>query len=534
MHNGYYVMFAVSLLGVLAAVNAEGSSVDSSLQTFPDCLTGLSSLPLLTDARTRSVSAENPTGEPGKGGMAIPNPAEPKPAASARAADDLGQGWKVRPFLRINAGETATLMDVDGPGVIQHIWLVEGLSRAHILRFYWDDEETPSVEVPAPDFFAVGHEKFARVNSLAVVVNPQNALNCYWPMPFRKHAKVTLENEADEDLVLVAYQITYVLMNVPDHAAYFHAQWRRARTDGQNPYVILDGVRGKGRYVGTFLAWTQMEKGWFGEGEIKFYMDGDQEFPTICGTGTEDYFCGSYGFAEPYTTAYVGTTLPANENDPPPNYWSLYRWHIQDPICYEKDLRVTIQALGWGSDGKYKLLSDDIASVAYWYQAEPHAPFPELPSLAERVPFRTPPEVVPGALEGEGLKILAVSGGNVARQEVDGTKWSGGAHLWWTGAEPGDTLDLAVPVKESGTYRLKAQLTLSYDYGIVQFSLDDRPLGDPIDLYRKEPGPSGERDFGLHKLEPGEHIFRLKVIGTNKEAKPLYMAGLDYLLLQKQ
>jgi hypothetical protein len=367
------------------------------MPAFPDSLGGLSSLPLLTDARTRSVSAENPTGEPGKGGMAVPDPSEPKPAASARAADDLGQGWKVRPFLRVNAGETATLMDVDGPGAIQHIWLVEGLSRAHILRFYWDGEETPSIEVPAPDFFAVGHEKFARVNSLAVVVNPQNALNCYWPMPFRKHVRVTLANEAADDLVLVAYQITYVLTDLPENTAYFHAQWRRAKTDGQNPYVILDGVQGKGRYAGTFLAWTQLEKGWFGEGEIKFYMDGDQEFPTICGTGTEDYFCGSYGFAEPYTTAYMGTTLADKENDPPPNYWSLYRWHIQDPICYDRDLRVTIQALGWGTDGKYKKLSDDIASVAYWYQAEPHAAFPALPPLAERVPFQEPPKTVPGS-----------------------------------------------------------------------------------------------------------------------------------------
>jgi hypothetical protein len=128
-----------------------------------------------------------------------------------------------------------------------------------------------------------------------------------------------------------------------------------------------------------------MEKGWFGEGEIKFYMDGDAEFPTICGTGTEDYFLGSYGFPKSYTTAYSGTVLPASENAEPPNFWSLYRWHIQDPINFDADLRVTIQALGWGSDGKYKKTADDIASVAYWYQAEPHTPFPQLPALGERL-----------------------------------------------------------------------------------------------------------------------------------------------------
>ncbi len=342
---------------------------------------GLATLPFLSPARTRSVCAENPTGGKGQGGRAVPNPSETEYPASGRAADDLGQGWKVRPFLRVNRGQTATLMDVAGPGVIQHIWLVENLSRAHVLRFYWDGEETPSIEVPAPDFFAVGHETFAPVNSLAVVVNPRNAMNCYWPMPFRSHAKVTLTNEsATKDLDLVAYQISYQETEVPAGVGTLHAQYRRSRTDTVNPYVILDGVRGRGRYVGTFLAWTQRKKGWFGEGEVKFYLDGDRDFPTICGTGTEDYFGGSYGFPSPFTGPYSGTTLQANENAEPPSRWSLYRWHIQDPINFQQDLRVTIQALGWNDKGKYQKLADDVASVAYWYQAEPHAPFPKLPA----------------------------------------------------------------------------------------------------------------------------------------------------------
>jgi hypothetical protein len=384
-NNG--ALLCLAAVGTLA-VWLTGCRTTPEANRDPDALSslggGVGTLPLLTRARTRSISAENPTGDIGLGGRAVPNPGEPKPAASARAADDLGQGWKVKPFLRVNAGETVTLVDVDGPGIIQHIWMVEGLSRANILRFYWDNETTPSVEVPTPDFFAVGHEMFARVNSQVVIVNPANALNCYWPMPFRHHARITFSNEGPKDLDLLAFQINYVLAPVPKEAGYFHAQWRRADSAQQNPYVILDGVRGKGRYAGTFLAWTQRTKGWFGEGEIKFFMDGDGKFPTICGTGTEDYFCGSYGFQAPYTTAYTGTTLPADADHEPPNYWSLYRWHILDPICFDRDLKVTIQALGWGSDGRYKLLSDDIASVAYWYQAEPHAPFPPLPPLERR------------------------------------------------------------------------------------------------------------------------------------------------------
>lgn len=350
---------------------------------------GLNSLPILDNSETRSISAENMTGEKGKGGMATPDPSEINPVASARAADDLGQGWKVKPFLRINKGETVTLMDVDGPGIIRHIWMVESLSRNHVLRIYWDNEQTPSIEVPVPDFFAVGHEKFAPVNSATVVVNPKNALNCFWPMPFKKHAKITITNEGTKDLQLLAFQITYDLTAVPKNAGYLHAQWRRAKTDAQNPYVILDGVKGKGRYVGTFLSWTQLtNQRWSGEGEIKFFMDGDKEFPTICGTGTEDYFLGSYGFPESYTTAYSGTTLPSKDSDVLPVLWSLYRWHIMDPIAFKNDLKVTIQALGWGDDGKYLKLKDDISSVAYWYQTEPHTPFPQLPLPQQRIPMK--------------------------------------------------------------------------------------------------------------------------------------------------
>lgn len=388
--RGIPLLAALSVVGLLGG-RADGQALSATAarkaraMSIEDLPLGLGALPILGPGRTRSVSAENPTGEKGKGGMAVPDPTEKEWPASGRAADNLGQGWKVRPFIRVNKGQTATLMDVAGPGVIQHIWLVEGLNRAMVLRFYWDGETTPSVEAPAPEFFAVGHGKFARVQSLPVVVNPSNALNCFWPMPFRKRARITITNESDRDVELVAYQITYMETPVPREAGYFHAQYRRASTAERNPYVILDGVRGKGRYVGTFLAWTQMRKGWFGEGEVKFYLDGDTEFPTICGTGTEDYFLGSYGFPETYTTAYSGTVLPASDAAEPPTHWSLYRWHVQDPICFDKDLRVTIQALGWGADGKYRKEADDIASVAYWYQTEPHAPFPPLPSAAERL-----------------------------------------------------------------------------------------------------------------------------------------------------
>ena len=349
---------------------------------------GLAGLPLLSGARTRSVSPENPTGEKGKGAMAIPDPDDPGTLPFSPAASDLGQGWKVSPFVKVAAGETHTIMDVTGPGVIQHIWLVAdpAKGRSHIIRFYWDGEETSSIETPVSDFFAVGHNRFAPVNSLAVICNAKSAFNCYWPMPFRKRCRITFSNEDAEELRLLTYQITYQETEVPEAAGYLHAQWRRAVTERSNPdYVIADGIRGHGKYVGTFLAWTQLSKGWFGEGEIKFFLDGDTRFPTICGTGTEDYLCGSYCFPENYSTAYVGNVLKSADEDGPPK-WSLYRWHIMDPIHFASDLRVTIQALGWWPNHKYQPLADDIASVAYWYQSEPHAPFPKLPALEQRWP----------------------------------------------------------------------------------------------------------------------------------------------------
>jgi len=385
---------ALSLLaaGLVVAAAAGFSQAPARSDVLPNF--GLGSLPLMADVETRLVSPENPTGERGKGGMAIPDPTNPDLAFSG-SARLLGQGWKVRPFIKPKAGSTVTIMDVDGPGTIQHIWMAtetswSGNGRACVLRFYWDGETQPSIEVPMTDFFAVGHDAFARVDSLAVIVNPTSALNCYWPMPFRKHAKVTFTNDNDRDLGLMTYQITYARGEVPANAAYFHAQWRKAVVDPSRPdYTIVDGVKGQGKYVGTFLSWTQLHAGWFGEGEVKFYLDGDGKFPTICGTGTEDYFGGSYGFPETYSTAYVGNTLDQKgAPDGGPKKWSLYRWHIMDPIAFKRDLRMTIQALGWynGTPGGYRPLADDVASVAYWYQVEPHAPFPKLPDVKDRWP----------------------------------------------------------------------------------------------------------------------------------------------------
>jgi hypothetical protein len=235
--------------------------------------------------------------------------------------------------------------------------------------------------------------KEPRITSLAICVNPRSGLNSYWQMPFRKKCKVTMENLNEKELVLY-YQIDYTETDVPDKAAYFHAQFRRVNPlPFKEDYTIIDGIKGKGQYVGTFLAHGANSPGWWGEGEVKFFIDGDDKFPTICGTGEEDYFCGSYGYEErregdngeyvytSFTSPYTGFYHVAYpEKKMEQRRFGQYRWHILDPIRFESDLRVTIQSLGWQSEGRYLPLQDDLASVAYWYQLEPHNKFPVLPS----------------------------------------------------------------------------------------------------------------------------------------------------------
>jgi hypothetical protein len=344
----------------------------------------------MSDAKTRSISPENFNGAKGKGGMATKGTGE-------NAARDLGQGWKISPSVVIKSGTTFTVAEMEGPGSVQHIWMTPtGNWRNSILRFYWDDETTPSVEAPVGDFFCMGWGQYSPLQSLAVCVNPGSAFNCYWPMPFRKKCRITMQNIDDKDMVLY-YQVDYILTEVPSDAGYFHAQFRRTNPlPYKGVYTLVDSIHGKGQYVGTYLAIGVHNNGWWGEGEIKFYMDGDTGYPTICGTGTEDYFCGSYDFdtkkkiredveRSEYTefcTPYTGLpqVIRGDGHYNVSQRFGLYRWHITDPIRFEKGLRVTIQDLGWRSGGRYLPLQDDMASTVFWYQSEPHNSFPVLPN----------------------------------------------------------------------------------------------------------------------------------------------------------
>jgi len=373
MNKPFQTLALASILLLCRSANL--TAADTALG--PD----LGTLYRVSNAKSRSISPENFTGEKGKAGMATQG-------TGKNASRELGQGWKVSPSVVIKAHSTFTLGEIQGPGCIQQIWMTPtGNWRRSIVRFYWDAETDPSIETPVGAFFACGWDKYCQINSMSVCVNPGSAFNCYWPMPFRKSARITMENIDDKDMVLY-YQVNYTLSDVPKDAGYFHAQFRReAPLKSKGIYTILDGVEGKGQYVGTYLAWEVHSPGWWGEGEIKFYLDGDQKFPTICGTGTEDYFCGSYDFEDPdtkkyhpFSTPYTGLAqvIPLDKIYEVGQKFGLYRWHIADPVRFDKDLKVTIQALGWQSGGRYLPLEDTVASVAYWYQKEPHRKFPQL------------------------------------------------------------------------------------------------------------------------------------------------------------
>jgi hypothetical protein len=368
------------------------------LKEFNGLAMDLGNLSFLSKAKTRSISAENFTGEKGKGGIALEG-------TGAHFARDLGKGWKISPSVSINPGDTFVLADIEGPGAIQSMWFAGYVGRDFIIRIYWDDQEYPSVECPLTDFFASGWMKtndenplsgpHGQISSLPVAVNPNKGLNCFWVMPFRKRCLITLENLHPTLEKVCYYQINYTLTDVPEHAAYFHAHFRRSNPLlAMEDHVIIDNINGNGHYVGTAMfVGLNGANNWWGEGEIKFFIDGDLQYPTICGTGTEDYFGGAYdwdvdGKYVTYTTPYLGMhhIIQPDGHYVSQQRFSMYRWHIMDPIRFEKDLKVTIQDLGWRGgkeDRKYLAREDDISSVAYWYQTLPSTPFAKFPQRDE-------------------------------------------------------------------------------------------------------------------------------------------------------
>jgi len=321
-------------------------------------------LPRISKLESRSMSAENPRGEKGKGGM---------------AASQLGVGRKGSPAIELNTGDTHTIAEIDGPGCIRHIWMTCKLDprflRGAIVRIYWDSRPHPSVESPLGDFFGVAHGRNVPYASLLTAMAEGRGLNTWIPMPFNK-ARVEVANESPIESVLF-YQIDYTSGDDVSNMGRLCCTFRRENptTIGKD-FTILERVDGEGRFLGCVVGVRTLAADWWGEGEIKIHMDGDRDFPTICGTGTEDYILSAWGVG-PHANIYQGAPLLRED------LISFYRWHVLDPIYFHREINVTIQQIGWNKEGLFER-SDDWSAAAFFYLRDLRK-LPKIVSVEERL-----------------------------------------------------------------------------------------------------------------------------------------------------
>jgi len=454
-------------------------------------------------------------------------------------------------------GETKVLADIRGPAVIRHIlltfnearpnWLEAGGSARPdeiVLRMYWDGSSEPAVEAPLGDFFAAGFGLRREIVSVPVQVEGGDGYNCYWPMPFVRRGVITVTNEGTKNVRSFYYHIDYTQGDeIPPKTAYFCAQYRNEfpeRAGGD--YLVLDAA-GQGHYVGTVMSVRSRSPLWFGEGDAKFYVDGDTA-PTIQGTGTEDYFLMAWGLEARLFPTFGCTYMSTSFDDLGAEY-TLYRWHIADPVRFTTSLRFEIEHKGWISadeteSGKVEghvEKEDDMASVAFWYQVGPPKRFTKLPALAGRL-F---PEL---DLVTEGKAMLPTAKHSAGAAELQkGYDWTGEGQILFRPAAADAFLEVAFDVAKEEYRGLMLRLTHAEDYGTYRVFLDGQRArrfdGDPagqefadIDLS----GPNLEvrnHYVGSFKLAPGTHTLRLECVGKNPSSKG-YFLGLDSVRLRER
>jgi len=440
----------------------------------------------------------------------------------------------------IPPGQTLTIAELEGPGRITHIWFTIGADdpnypRSMTLRIYWDGEKEPSVEAPIGDFFAVGHGLSVPLNSMPVAVSSEGrARNCYWPMPFRKSARITVSNDSPDKRVrsLYYYVDWQKLPGLPPDTMYFHAQYRQEFPCKMGEdYLILD-AEGDGVYVGTVLSVQKDEDSWFGEGDDRFFIDGSKE-PILRGTGTEDYFCDAWGF-RPFDNPFYGVSVW--EGDRADDRGTAYRWHIADPVRFHKSLQVTIEHKGvtFNREGKvtsgFRERPDYFSSVAFWYQRGKTKRFFTMPPAKDRIVQGT-------NLEAESLvKKMSSVPGEFEIQK--GRGYSGGAQFFFKPTEQKAWLEVPFEVPEDGRYVVKADLTRSRDYGIYEIQLDGRRVGEPVNLYNATSMVKPE-NLGSRELTKGEHRLRFVCVGHDPashldgKTDPGYYLGLDKIYFRK-
>ncbi|MBN1591562.1 MAG: DUF2961 domain-containing protein [Pirellulales bacterium] len=467
-------------------------------------------------------------------------------------ASSTGPRERNRDHAVIPAGETITLAELNGPGIIQHIWFTVASDdfrypATAVLRIYWDDHPEPSVQTPLGDFFAAGHGMRVNVNSEPVQVSAEGrAYNCYWPMPFRRKARIEVENQSDKKMKALYFYIDWLKLDKPkEDGYYFHARYcqERPHTPGHD-YTILE-TTGRGNYVGTVLSSHCGCHYWFGEGNDRVFIDGETE-PSLTGTGTEDYFNDAWGFRV-FNHPYAGCTI--FEGRSLDSRITAYRWHLRDPIPFQRSLRFTIENKGCVAYQNGKLFKrfhdrhDNYSSVAFWYQDKPATDVPALPPLDQRID----PELYfdihalekMAEIESSGRARLTFSRRLIPRE-----------FFHFQDAEPGAVLTFPIEIDKRGRHGVSLWKVATPDGGIYEIGLDDKIVERRLDFYDdggviEENGrinplrEARERKLGVFRLDPGKHTLRFKCVGRNPQShlndskRPGYGLGLHGLSLRK-
>ena len=499
---------------------------------------------------------------------------QPQKGRSMRATS--GNPYNNSDSMKFEIGETKTIALLEGPGKVTHIWLVPSsmdirYPRALVLRIYWDGSDIPSVEAPFGDFFAVGNGMRAVVNSLPVKVSSYGrGYNCYWQMPFRKQAKITISNESDKEPASCYFQVDWVKYDQePETVMYFYARYHQEYPPEMGkPYTVFIG-KGRGHYVGTVLSSQNGIGHWFGEGDDYFYIDGE-EVPSILGTGTEDYINEAWNMRV-HSSLFTGCTV--FEPRAPDARITAFRWHIPDPVIFSKSLKFTIERRGYVMNSKGEVVSrsglrpDYWSSVSFWYQDTIAEPWCEFPPYNERVNPEIVlhlPRVVKTIRHSDGVEL-----------EVNPYNRATWTKPWFRvkNSTVGSWIEIPFKIKEKGRYSISLFQHLREDNGIWKVFIDNKELYeageshiaggyrvslvnqlppekmnktlDFFNVYRKDEhedyiyGQRRERKIGLFEFEPGEHSIKLVCIGANplsvnpETGRPEYNLSADVLSIRK-
>ncbi len=446
--------------------------------------------------------------------------------------------------FRVAPGATHVLMDVKGPGTITHMWMTflgpeiqdwaKSGSANHqemLLRIYWDGSKRPAIEAPVGDFFANGFGKRSEVISLPVLVEDADSYNCFWNMPFRKSARVEIVNQSEKPINLLYYNIDWIKKDrISNDTPYFYAQYRQEYpVQHGKDYVILD-TKGKGHYVGTVLNVRTRSPMWFGEGDEKIYVEGE-DHASIWGTGTEDYFLSAWGLKKT-STPYFGVPY-FDQWGIVGGHTSAYRWHLNDPIVFQKGLKVTMEHFGWmspdenpkGVTNSWNEREDDYSSVAYWYQTGEPTFEARAPSAAERK--------LPSLerITAYGRDSTSRHGdGEATTQQLD--MFDGPQLLYMPKSAEKAWIEIPFTVTQKEPLRLLLNMTTSSDFGQYQPYLNGVKLGGPIDLYSKD---TLNQEFHLLDFWPdaGSYTLRLECVGKNQASAGFYV-GIESVRLRER